>query len=274
MRSNSTKTYKPTKSLLNTLKMKNLNESTNSSYLHYYQEFLKYINKSPKAITADDIQGYLNQLRKNKCAYSTFNINLNALKVFHEKLFTDSLMKNIKRPKIKTLNLDVLSHEEVVDILQRTENIKHRAIIGIIYYCGLKSSEVVKLRVKDLDFRKKKIKVPPATESKDPRIVSMNKEIIDFLKEYLKVYGKNEWLFPGKPITKPYSVRSLQRLFTETASRFGIKKVLTPITVRRSRAIELQKNGHDWQLIKEFLGHEGKDTTKRFYRELVKTQSK
>ncbi|MEM7183099.1 MAG: tyrosine-type recombinase/integrase [Spirochaetota bacterium] len=272
MRSNSTKTYKPTKSLLNTLKLKNLNESTNSSYLHYYQEFLKYVNKSPKAVSSDDIQGYLNQLRKNKCAYSTFNINLNALKVFHEKLFTESMMKNIKRPKIKNLNLDVLNHEEVIDILENMENVKHKAIFAIIYYCGLKSSEVVKLKVTDVDFRRKKIKVPPATESKQSRIVSMNKEIIAILKDYLKVYGKHEWLFPGKPISKPYSVRSLQRLFTETANRFGITKVLTPITVRRSRAIELQKEGHDWKLIKDFLGHEGKDTTKRFYRELVKTQ--
>ncbi|MCP5500888.1 MAG: tyrosine-type recombinase/integrase [Leptospiraceae bacterium] len=271
MKSNNPKPYKPSKSMLNLLKTRNLNESTNSSYLHYYGEFLKFINKSPKDIDSTDIQAYLNHLRKNKCAYSTFNINLNALKVFHEKLFSDPLLQNIKRPKIKNLNLDVLSHEEIIHIIEHIDNIKHKAIFAIIYYCGLKSSEVVRLKFNHIDFKKKKIKIPPVSESKKIRLIDMNDDIFPILQEYVKAYGKKEWLFPGKPSTKPYSVRSLQRLFTETGIRFGIEKILTPITVRRSRAIELQKKGFDWTFIKDFLGHEGKDTTRRFYRELSRT---
>lgn len=270
MKSTKNNSIKLSKGQLNTLKSKNLNESTNASYLHYYEEFLKHINKPPKLVNSSDIAEYLSYLKKNKCAYSTFNINLNALKIFHEKLFLEDSLKNIKRPKIKNLNMDVLSHEEVINIINNLNNLKHKTIFCITYYCGLKSSEIVKLKISHIDSKKKKIKVPPINENKEPRIVDIPEETEKILTEYIENFQVKDWLFPGKPSNKPYSVRSLQRLFTEIAIKFGISKILTPITVRRSRAVELQKKGYDWIFIKNFLGHEGKDTTKRFYRELSK----
>jgi integrase/recombinase XerD len=141
----------------------------------------------------------------------------------------------------------------------------------MVYYLGLKSSEVIQLKISDLDLKKKKLKVPSLKVKGEYKLLSLVPELEELLQSYLKNIPQTVWLFPGKPANKQYSIRSLQRLFTDTATRLGITKVITPITIRRSRAVELKKAGYDWKYIKEFLGHSGKDTTKRFYRELSKS---
>ena len=166
----------------------------------------------------------------------------------------------IDRPnKEKTLP-SVLSTQEVIDILKQTENIKHKAILMTIYSAGLRISESINLKFKDIDSDRMQIRVEQG-KGKVDRYSLLSKRTLMILREYYKQYRSTVWLFEGVKKGEQYSTRSIQQVFQDAVHKAGITKDVSVHTLRHSFATHLLENGTDLRYIQSLLGHANSKTT-------------
>ena len=160
----------------------------------------------------------------------------------------------IDRPnKEKTLP-SVLSTQEVIDILKQTENIKHKAILMTIYSAGLRISESINLKFKDIDSDRMQIRVEQG-KGKVDRYSLLSVRTLMILREYYKQYRPTVWLFEGVKKGEQYSTRSIQQIFQDAVHKAGITKDVSVHTLRHSFATHLLENGTDLRYIQSLLGH-------------------
>ena len=166
----------------------------------------------------------------------------------------------IDRPnKEKTLP-SVLSTQEVIDILKQTENIKHKAILMTIYSAGLRISESINLKFKDIDSDRMQIRVEQG-KGKVDRYSLLSVRTLIILREYYKQYRPTVWLFEGVKKGEQYSTRSIQQVFQDAVHKAGITKDVSVHTLRHSFATHLLENGTDLRYIQSLLGHANLKTT-------------
>lgn len=154
---------------------------------------------------------------------------------------------------------NVLTTEEIKRIINTIINIKHRAIISTTYSCGLRISEVVNLKLKDIDSSAMTVKIVSA-KGKNDRLVMLSEKLLFVLREYYAKCKPKEYLFEGQNGEK-YSPRSIQQIFNNAVKKVGIKKKVTVHTLRHSFASHLLDNGTDIRFIQELLGHKHLSTT-------------
>jgi len=166
----------------------------------------------------------------------------------------------IKRPrKDKKLPI-VLNQNEVSKILSSVSNIKHKTILMLVYSAGLRVSEVVKLKVEDVDTERKLIHVKGAKGRKD-RYTILSDVALMALKQYLGRYKLQKWLFPGSKLEKRISTRTVQTIFKQAKEKADIKKDVSVHCLRHSFATHLLESGVDLRYIQELLGHKSSKTT-------------
>lgn len=166
----------------------------------------------------------------------------------------------IDRPnKEKTLP-SVLSTQEVIDILKQTENIKHKAILMTIYSAGLRISESINLKFKDIGSDRMQIRVEQG-KGKVDRYSLLSVRTLMILREYYKQYRPTVWLFEGVKKGEQYSTRSIQQIFQDAVHKAGITKDVSVHTLRHSFATHLLENGTDLRYIQSLLGHANSKTT-------------
>ena len=154
-------------------------------YLHYNEEFLKFSKKTPYQISNEDIRNYLYHLAEKKnCSASTLNIAINALKFYYGEVQKRRFVYEIKRPKKDKKLPVVLSQEEVSRIFAVVFNIKHKLILMLMYSAGLRVSEVVKLRVNNVDVERKLIRIRGGKGRKDCYTI-LSEVALNMFKEYL-----------------------------------------------------------------------------------------
>jgi len=153
-----------------------------------------------------------------------------------------------------------LSEAEVKNILSNVNNLKHKVILMTIYSAGLRISEAINLKIKDIDSNRMQIRVEQSKGKKD-RYTLLSKKTLEMLRLYFKEYKPKEWLFEGAKEGTPYSAKSIQTIFTEATKLAGIKKRATVHTLRHSFATHLLENGTDLRYIQSLLGHESSKTT-------------
>jgi len=244
------------------LRLKNYSPKTEKAYLHHLNLFLDYISNSnissvdPKILL--DSFNYLKQSRK--FSYSSMKQSLASVRF----LFLDVLKKEIdfdffvKMKKPNSLP-NILTIEEIRKIINSIENIKHRAIISTIYSCGLRISEVVNLKINDIDSSAMTVKIVNA-KGRNDRIVMLSEKLLSLLREYFKEYKPKIYLFEGQKGEK-YSSRSIQQIFNNAVKKVGIKKKVTVHSLRHSFASHLLDNGTYIRFIQELLGHKHLSTT-------------
>jgi integrase/recombinase XerD len=154
----------------------------------------------------------------------------------------------------------VLSSQEVQAIFSATRNLKHRALLMTIYSAGLRVSEVVHLKVSDIDSQRMMIRVRQGKGQKD-RYTLLAQRTLEVLREYWKEYRPQDWLFPGKPENEALSVSAVQRVFEKVLLQAGIKKPASVHTLRHSFATHLLEAGTDLYHIQRLLGHTSPKTT-------------
>ena len=168
----------------------------------------------------------------------------------------------------------VMSPDETKRLLAVASSLKARILLGLGYGCGLRASEVVRLKVKHIDSAQKIIRVEQSKGRKD-RNVMLSAETLDLLREWWKVRPsrhdagtprEERWLFPGAKRGKTMSTRQLSRLFHEAADAAGIRKGVSLHTLRHSFATHLLERGTDIRIIQALLGHDKLDTTARYTR--------
>jgi len=165
----------------------------------------------------------------------------------------------IDRPRREKTLPTVLSEEEIISILNSIDNIKHKAIIMTIYSAGLRISEVIGLKIKDIDSKRMQIRVEQGKGKKD-RYTLLSGKALEVLRAYFKVYKPKIWLFEGQG-GEQYAGRSIQNILKTAVSQTDIKKRVTVHTLRHSFATHLLENGTDLRYIQHLLGHESSRTT-------------
>ncbi len=167
---------------------------------------------------------------------------------------------NLPRPKKEHKLPTVLSQEEIGQILRAITNQKHRAIIMLVYSAGLRVSEIVKLRVEDIDSNRNLIHIKGAKGKKD-RYSILYAVALGELKKYWTQYKPNGWLFPGAKMDRHISTRTVEAIFETAVQETSIKKKISVHTLRHSFATHLLEGGTDLRYIQELLGHKSSKTT-------------
>jgi site-specific recombinase XerD len=209
-----------------------------------------------------EIRKYLHHLiQEKKACQSSISQAYSALKFFYETtLKRDWNGFRIPRVKMGKKLPVVLSREEIQAIFSATENLKHRALLMTIYSAGLRVSEVVHLKVSDLDSQRMVMRVQQGKGQKD-RYTILSQRTLEVLRDYWREYRPQDWLFPGNPATEPLSVSAVQRVFGKVLLRAGIKKPASVHTLRHSFATHLLEDGTDLYHIQRLLGHTSPKTT-------------
>ncbi|WP_206610119.1 tyrosine-type recombinase/integrase [Maribellus luteus] len=253
------------KGYLELLKQKRYSESTIKTYSAYFKDFMYYFTeRNLKELPVEEINTYLLELiNKWEITTSEQNQRINAIKFFYEKVLGKGRhVYEIERPRKETLLPDVLSKEEVGNILSVTTNLKHKTILSAIYSCGLRRSEVVNLKIADVDSKRMMIKVKGAKGKKD-RYVQLSPKLLKLFRQYYTEYKPTVWLFEGQTGGR-YGVESLSKLLKAAAYRSGIKRRVHLHMLRHSFATHQLEQGVDIRYIQAWLGHESVKTTQRY----------
>jgi len=244
------------------MRSRRYSESTISSYTESLVIFLKFYSKKEiKNIDHDDLIKFNNEyILGKKLSASYQNQIINGIKLFFRTVEVRSLdIDLIHRPKRSKILPNVLSKEEVKLILDAPGNLKHKAMLSLIYSCGLRRSELLFLKPGSIDSKRKLLNIKQAKGRKD-RIVPLSEKIIGMLREYYVSYKPEIWLFEGQSGGQ-YSAESLAKVLKQSLHKAGINKPVSLHWLRHSYATHLLEAGTDLRFIQELLGHSSSKTT-------------
>ena len=254
------------KTLLNNfftyLRGKRYRKSTIDTYVFFVADFIAFHTKKElNSLDSRSVEEYLEVVFiKRKYAISTQRQFISALKLFI--IFYPETMINdleLARPKRSKKLPNVLAPEDIVTILQVTKNLKHRAIIALLYSSGLRVGEVTALELSHIDIVRNQLKVVSGKGRKD-RFVVLAQTFLPLLNNYLITYKPHFYFIEG-PNKKRYSESSIRKFLHNSVALAGIKKHVTPHTLRHSYATHLLENGVSLRHIQELLGHSKPETT-------------
>jgi len=241
------------------MKLRKFSQKTIKSYLYYITALLKHSSKNPKTVNTEDIRGYLEHLADKNSSASTLNGAYSAFKLYFEKILCRRFFANIPRAKSAKKLPETLTKDEVKKILGTIQNVKHKLLLGLMYSSGLRVSEVVNCKVKDLDFESKLMRVRLAKGAKD-RTTILSEKVCAVLQKYVKNKNADNYVFEsdrGGKLTE----RTAQKVFADALLKSGIKKPATCHSLRHSFATHLLESGTSIRYIQELLGHARLETT-------------
>jgi integrase/recombinase XerD len=247
----------------NYLKSQRYSPNTIKTYTDALGVFFQFhSNKAPEQLEIEDIihfnTGYI--LRKNLSA-SYQNQVINAIKLFYRNRFNRFMnLDNIQRPRREKRLPNVLSKQEIKAIIEAPTNLKHRAMLSLIYACGLRRSELLNLTLKDVLSDRNLLFIQQSKGKKD-RVVPISDKIIEMLRTYYKAHKPKTWLFEGQNTGEQYSERSLQLVLKQALQKAGNQKPVSLHWLRHSYATHLLESGTDLRYIQELLGHSSSKTT-------------
>lgn len=245
------------------LQSKRYSENTIQTYLEALKVFIDFNDgKGLNEISNDDLVLFNTQyILQKKLSSSYQNQVVNAIKLFFSIIKDKKLeLEKLHRPRREHKLPNVLSKEEVKAILACTLNIKHKAMLSLIYSAGLRCGELLKLKPTDIDSHRMLIIVREGKGKKD-RIITLSEKVLLLLKEYYKAFRPKVWLFEGQRIAEQYSERSLQLVLKQSIKRAKINKPVSLHWLRHSYATHLLESGTDLRYIQELLGHKSSKTT-------------
>jgi integrase/recombinase XerD len=242
---------------------KRYSPQTIESYTGVLKSFFHFHHTRPvSAINADDVTEYNNKyILKNHYSSSYQNQLVNALKLYYQVAeHTAMEIELLHRPRKERKLPNVLSMDEVRSLLSAPGNIKHRAMLSLIYSCGLRRGELLALKIADVDSARHLLHIHEGKGKKD-RAIPLSGKILHLLREYYKSCHPVQWLFEGAKKGEPYSEKSLESVLKQAVQRAGIKKPVSLHWLRHSYATHLLESGTDLRYIQVLLGHNSSKTT-------------
>ncbi len=250
------------KKLETELKISKNSEYTIRNYVSFNARLLEFCKKSPEEIGVDDVKLYMAEHLTDKSSSSVI-LFLASVKYAYSTILNNDVTVGIKRPKKEKRLPAVLTKDEVKKLLSSINNRKSRLMVSLLYACGFRVSELVSLKLTDLDFNEKIGHARQAKGRKD-RIFNIPEFLVPVLQEQVegqKSVGR-EYLFTG-PKGK-LSTRNIQKIVSKASKKAGIEKDVHPHTLRHSFATHLLENGTDIRFIQVLLGHSSLSTTERY----------
>ena len=256
------RTCKITKRLAEDMTIRNLAPATIDAYTYHVRKFADFIKKPLDRVTREDVRTFqLHLIEERKLAYSTFNQAVCALRFYYRHTQPMSWPVTAvpfgKRPKRLPT---VLSRHDVDELIQCTENLKHRTFLMTLYSGGLRFSEAAHLRIPDIDSKRMMIRIASGKGSKE-RLVPLSPRLLKELRVYWRKYKPTDLLFPGKTPSKIYADTTIRKAMKQAGEKAGIKRRIYPHVLRHSYATGLLEAGVDLLTISKLLGHASFVTT-------------
>lgn len=244
------------------LKGKRYSLSTLQTYTFFVADFVNFhTKKALEELTNRDVELFIEKVFiERNYSVSSQRQFVSALKlfiVFYPQTKINDLV--LARPRRSRQLPSVLSQEEVLSIIQSTQNLKHRAIIALLYSCGLRISELINMKLDDFHIERKQLIVKNGKGRKD-RYVSLADSFLPLLSNYYHSYKPKIYFVEGQNGGK-YSAESVRQFLRKSCLNAKIKKNVTPHTLRHSYATHLLENGVDIRYIQSLLGHSKPETT-------------
>jgi integrase/recombinase XerD len=250
-------------SFKNYMNYRRYSQNTIKTYSDALDVFFRFFqNNTIENLTKEDlIQFNTEYILKKNLSSSYQNQVINAIKLFYRNRFNRSMEVDfIQRPRREKRLPNVLSKDEVKSILESPTNLKHRAMLSLIYACGLRRSELLNLTLKDVLSDRNLLFIQQSKGKKD-RVVPIGNKLIEMLRDYYKAFKPKTWLFEGQLPGEKYSERSIQLVLNQAVTKAKINKPVTLHWLRHSYATHLLENGTDLRYIQELLGHSSSRTT-------------
>jgi len=243
------------------LETKRYSLNTARSYTFLFSAFCSYYkHKKLIEINEIDIRKYIHFLVKKGVSMSYQNQAINAIKFYYEQVLDmPQRFYEIDRPKKESRLPMVLSEQEITSMIHATVNIKHKAIIVTIYSCGLRLSELLALKIKDVQSDRNMLIIRNGKGKKD-RTTVLSVKTLSLLRQYWCAHKPKEFLFEG-PGGGPYSAKSVHNIIKHSLAVAKINKSASAHTLRHSFATHLLENGTDLRYIQTLLGHSSPKTT-------------
>jgi len=231
----------------------NYSERTIEIYIHYISKFLNTVNKYQQHLTSFDFQNYLNNYKFKSTSQQ--NQIINSIKFLYEKVLNKKYNKvDFERPRTEKHLPKIINKEFLLEQINKIDNLKHKAILSLGFSVGLRVSEVINLKIEDIDSKLMIINIKQAKGKKD-RIVPLSQNILILLRNYFKKFTPKEYLFNGQ-FSLQYSTTSCNQLVKQYLGKEYHFHLL-----RHSCFTSLLESGTDLRIIQKLAGHNSSKTT-------------
>ena len=250
---------------IETLQLKAYSPSTINTYRNEFAQLLYILNdKNVDELSPDKLRSYfLYCINTLKLSENTLHSRINAIKFYFEQVLRrERFFFDIPRPKKPSILPKVISVKDIKKMFEASTNLKHNTMLKLCYGMGLKVSEIVNLKVKDIDSERMQVFIERAKGKKD-RYVNLPESILEQLRAYFLAYKPKKYLFEGM-YGEAYSTRSAQQVFSDALKKANINKTVGIHGLRHSFATHLLENGTDVSFIQTLLGHNDIKTTMRY----------
>ncbi len=256
--------------MIEDMTIRKLGPKTQHGYIRAVKNFSIFFGRSPDKATAEDLRRYQLHLASTGTSACSANATMTALRFFFRvtlrRTDTADSVTFVREPRRLPV---VLSPDEVARLLAAAPGVKYQAALSVAYGAGLRASEVISLKVGDIDSERMVIRVDQGKGHKD-RYVMLSPHLLDLLRKWWRIAHPTAWLFPGRIPGQPLTTRQLNRGVHMAAERAGIDKRVGLHTLRHSFATHLLERKTDIRVIQVLLGHKKLDTTALYTRVAIK----
>ena len=253
--------------MIEDMRMRKLSPKTQSQYVRAVRQLAQHLGRSPDTATVEDLRGYQLHLVDHGISPVSLNATITGLKFFCEvTLGREELMAKMQRVHVPYKLPVVLSREEVARLIAAARNLKHQTALSVAYGAGLRASEVIALKVGDIDSERMTLRIEQGKGRKD-RYAMLPPVLLERLRAWWRVaraQGKmldGGWIFPGMDPIDPLTTRQLNRVIHAAAEAAQIDKRVSMHTLRHSFATHLLEQKVDIRVIQVLLGHKKLETT-------------
>jgi site-specific recombinase XerD len=248
--------------MIDEMKLRRFAPSTQEAYVYAVEGLARFYNQSPDQINQERILKYLLYLMEDrKLAWNTCNVVVSGIRFFYTNVLGMDSKTLIIPPRKKEKRLpEILSGEELSRLFTKAGSPKTRMLLMATYSAGLRVSEVVRLKIKDIDSARMTIRIQQSKGNRD-RYSILSSRLLEELRFYWKIYHPKDWLFPSWDQSKPLSIDSAQKAYYAAKKKAGITKGGGIHTLRHCFATNLLEAGVDPRTIQVLMGHRSIKTT-------------
>jgi site-specific recombinase XerD len=247
------------------MRIRNFSERTIATYLSLLNKLIAHYGLPFSQLTLNKLKDYIYyRIRVDKISVSTVNQIISAWKIVHVYILGKEWEEcKIKRPRLAIKLPEVLSKSEAKAIVSSPRNIKHHVILNLMYSTGIRLNELLSLKIGDVDSKRMIIKVKQGKGKKERHVI-LHPYVLGLLRNYYKHYRPRVYLIEGHVAGSPYSAESIRKIIKASTRKVGVKKTVSPHTLRHSFATHMLEKGVNLKIIQQLLGHSSIITTSRY----------